>query len=86
MLPRMEECSRDGGMLTGWRDAPKDGGMLLGMGACGEESGTVRQLEILLARSEESKPGLAKLLSGVNSFAGPNRAGYGRMLQEKPQS
>ena len=59
--------------------------MLLGVAAHGKESGTSGQLDILPAWSEDNEPGLAKLLSGVNSFVGPNQAGYRRMLREKPR-
>lgn len=79
MLAGMNGCS------WGWRDAPKDRGMLLGVAAHGKESGTSGQLDILPAWSEDNEPGLAKLLSGVNSFVGPNQAGYRRMLREKPR-
>lgn len=77
-LTRREGCS------WGRRDACEDRGMLLAVAAHGKESGTLRHLEILPAWSEDNEPGLAKLLRGVNSFVGPNRAGYGRMLWEKP--
>lgn len=42
--------------------------MVLGMAAHGKESGTLRQLESLPSWSEDSEPGLAKLLSGVNTL------------------
>lgn len=78
MLVGMEAGSQGG------RDARGEGGILLGVPAHGKESGTLRQLEILPAWSEDNEPGLVELLRGVNSFVGPNRAGYGRMLWEKP--
>lgn len=56
------------GYSQGGRDAPRDRGMLLGMAAHGKESGALRQLEILPAWSEDNEPGLAKLLTGVNTL------------------
>lgn len=42
----------------------------------------LRQFEVLPAWSEDNEPGLTELLRGVNSFVGPNPAGYGRVLWE----